>query len=104
MPGSILTAAVLAGLVRRRPAFGLTLAGTGDLAAALAVWFAFVAPMNKKVATWSADSIPADWIRVRDQWEFAHAVRVVLQLSGFSMLLASVIAETPRTDTRENAS
>jgi hypothetical protein len=39
--------------------------------------------------------MPADWTRVRDQWETTHAVRFALQLAGLSALLLSVIAETP---------
>jgi hypothetical protein len=92
-PGAVLAAVVLAFLVRsRRPASGLTLAGTGFLAAALGAWFAFVAPMNAEVATWTPETVPPEWTRTRNQWEYAHAARFVLQLVGFGALLASVCA------------
>ncbi len=95
--GSVLTAAGLAALVHeRRPALPLTLVGAGCLAAALGVWFSFVAPMNAAMrASWSPASMLADWQRVRDQWEYAHAVRFVLQFVGLGALLLSVLAETP---------
>jgi hypothetical protein len=96
-PGSIVGAAGLAFLVRvRRPAFPLTLAGTGLLATALAVWLSLVAPMNARMAAeWSPDAMPPDWTGVRNQWEYAHAARFVLQLCGLGALVASVLAETP---------
>ncbi len=66
-------------LVRgRRPAFRLTLAGAGLLGAA-----------------WSPESVPPDWRRVRDQWEYAHAARFVMQLAGFGALILSVLSEAP---------
>jgi len=95
--GAILTAIVLTFLVRkRRPAFQLTLVGAIFLALALAIWFIFVAPMNAEFAQWTIDSIPADWTRVRNQWEYSHAARFVLQLIGFGALLLSVLVETPK--------
>ena len=79
---------------KRRPAFQWTLIGTIFLAAALVVWFAFVAPMNAEFAQWTVDSIPADWTQVRNQWEYSHATRFVLQLLGLGALLISVLSET----------
>lgn len=95
-PGAILAAAILVVLVRgRRPAFALSLVGAALLALAFVVWIAFVQPANAELATWEATGAPGDWIRIRDQWEYAHAARFVLQLGGFSLLLASLLAETP---------
>jgi hypothetical protein len=93
-PGSVLGSLGLAALVRERgPAFGLTGAGAGLLAAALAAWLALVSPMNARMATWEPDRLPDDWKRVRDQWEYAHAARFALQLTGFSALLLSVLLD-----------
>ncbi len=96
-PGSVLVTAILADLVRRRrPAFLLTLVATGFLAAALAIWLAFVAPMNTRMRQeWRPEAMPSDWTRVRDQWEYAHAIRFILQLAGLGTLAASLIVETP---------
>jgi predicted PurR-regulated permease PerM len=94
--GAVVAAIVLSFLVRkRRPAFYPTLTGAIFLALALVVWFAFVAPMNAEFAKWTVDSIPANWTQVRNQWEYAHATRFVLQLIGLGALLTSVLVETP---------
>ncbi len=100
--GAIVAAIFLTFLVRkRRPAFYWTLTGAIFLALALVVWFMFVAPMNAEFAQWTVDSIPADWTRVRNQWEYSHASRFVLQLIGMSTLLLSVLVETPTNRFRD---
>jgi Domain of unknown function (DUF1772) len=102
--GAIVCAIALTFLVRkRRPAFNWTLAGAIFLALALIVWFSFVAPMNAQFAKWTVDSIPADWTRVRNQWEYSHATRFILQLIGFSALLISVLVETSKNRSRDRA-
>lgn len=92
---AILASVVLSFLVRKhRPAFGWTLLGTVCLAIALVIWFIFIAPVNAEIDTWTLNSIPADWTRWRNQWEYTHATRFVIHLIGFSALLISVLLET----------
>jgi hypothetical protein len=49
--------------------------------------------MNVRFATWVPESPPADWTRVRDQWEYSHAARFVLQLVGLGALVLSALAD-----------
>lgn len=93
--GSILGAAVLAFLVRGRPAFGWALAGAVCLAASNAVWWAAVFPANLELANWLTGPVPDDWARWRDRWEFGHAAVALVTLFGFSALVLSVLVETP---------
>jgi hypothetical protein len=91
-PGSVLAAAVMTALNReRRSSFVLGLAGIASLALALAAWLALVSPMNDRMAWWTRETIPDDWPQVRDQWEYTHAARFILQCLGFSALLLSVM-------------
>ncbi|NJM72045.1 MAG: DUF1772 domain-containing protein [Scytonema sp. RU_4_4] len=92
-----LTAPVLTFLVRkRRPAFQWTLAGTVCLALAFFVVFlVFTEPMNREIFQWTPQLVPADWTRVRNQWEYSHVARFVLQLTGLGALLISVLVEIP---------
>lgn len=90
-----LAAPVLTFLVRKRPAFKWTLAGTICLVLAFIVFLIFTEPMNREIFQWTAQSVPADWTRVRNQWEYSHAARFVLYLVGFCVLLVSVLVETP---------
>jgi hypothetical protein len=98
--GSMAAAAGLAFLVRRhRPSFGWTLAGAGCLMLAFVVWLSVVAPVNAEVAEALAAapaSVPEIWMLLRNRWEYGHAAGFVIQLIGFSMLLFSVLVETPQ--------
>lgn len=82
---------------RRRPAFGWTLAAAVCVTAGLADWFLLVAPMNTVLDGWTPETLPADWVAVRNQWETGHAVHAVFFLLGFSALLMALLAETPDT-------
>lgn len=41
------------------------------------------------------DNPSADWLKLRDQWEYTHLLRFFLQLAGFIFQLTSVLVETP---------
>lgn len=94
--GALLTAIVLSFLVRKhRSAFVSTMIGTICLAAALIIWFVLILPVNIEISQWTATSVPENWTRLRDQWEYAHATRFVIQLIGFSSLMLSMLNEIP---------
>jgi hypothetical protein len=98
--GSIVMAAVLAFLVRkRRPSFGWTLTGAGCLLLAFGIWLAVVAPVNSQVAEAfrsAPESVPTVWTRLRNQWEYGHAAGFIVQLVGLCALVLSVLVETPQ--------
>ncbi len=96
--GAILTAFVLAFLVRGRGAtFYLTLGGAICLALAFGSWLTFVAPANAEFAEWLTKPVPPDWSIWRDQWEYAHAINTFIKIAGLSLLVLSVIVETSKT-------
>ncbi len=98
--GAVVASIVLAWRTRHeRPVSRFTATGAACLLAALVAWLAFVAPMNAIISGWTADAIPADWTRVRAQWEFAHAGRFILQLGGLSSLVMSALARQPAAAT-----
>ncbi|MFH7030970.1 MAG: hypothetical protein ACHBN1_37900 [Heteroscytonema crispum UTEX LB 1556] len=95
--GAILTAIVLVFLVRRRSStFYWTLGGTVFLVLAFVSWIMFVAPMNAEFAKWLTNPIGSDWTRYRDQWEYAHAINAFIKIIGLSLLVLSVLVETPK--------
>jgi uncharacterized membrane protein len=94
---AILTAIVLVFLVRRRGStFYWTLGGAIFLVLAFVSWIMFVAPMNAEFAKWLTNPIPADWRQYRNQWEYAHAINALLKIIGLSLLVISVLVETPK--------
>jgi hypothetical protein len=86
----------LAGRVRNRgSAFPLTVAAAVCQASAMAVFLVFVHPANLTMASWPLDAIPPDWSGWRDQWEYGHAARAVLQIGALAALVLSVVREAP---------
>ncbi len=51
------------------------------------LFWLLVNPVNAAFAAWTPAAVPADWTRLRDQWEFTHAARGGLFLLGFGALL-----------------
>jgi hypothetical protein len=97
--GSIVVAAVLVILVRRRkPSFEWTLGGAVCLLSAFALWVAVVQPVNAEIADAlrsAPSSVPELWMQLRARWEYGHAAGFVVQLLGLAALIASVVVETP---------
>jgi hypothetical protein len=78
--------------VASRPARRWALAGAACLLLAHGLFWLLVNPANRQFALWTPSSVPADWTRWRDQWEFTHTARAGLFLLGFCGLLGSVYA------------
>jgi hypothetical protein len=94
--GAVVTAVVLTFLVRhRRPAFGWTFVGALCLVAAHLAWWIWVAPVNATMAPLTPETLTADWMRLRDQWEYTHAARAVLQIIALAALVFSILLEIP---------
>ena len=100
---AILTPIALTFLVRkRRPAFQLTLAATICLLVSFpVVFFLFTEPANTVFRQATPTSVPANWVELRNQWEYSHAARFLLDLVGFSALLSSILAEKTQKGERD---
>lgn len=53
----------------------------------LTAWALIVAPVNAILNHWTAETLPQDWWRYRDRWEFGHAIQCALFAGGFILLL-----------------
>ncbi len=70
----------------------LFLGGALLLLLGIIVTLAIEVPMNKQIAAWDADAVPAHWAAIRDRWLTFHNVRTaagvcafVCALSGFAI-------------------
>ena len=89
---AIVAAAILAVVLRDwRPALITALAGTACLAIAFLVWLIVTNRVNARTAEWTADTLPADWKDWRSKWEGSHALRFVLHLAGFVLLVLATL-------------
>jgi Domain of unknown function (DUF1772) len=94
--GAVITAVVLAILIRHRQlAFGWTLLAALCLVATHATFWIWVAPVNARMLPLTPDTLPADWIALRDQWEYTHAARAVLQIIALAAFVYSILVEVP---------
>jgi hypothetical protein len=94
--GAVTAAAILEFLVRRRAAvFNWTLLGAICLIAANLAWWIWVSPVNAALSAMKPETLPADWTGLRDQWEYTHAARAVLQIIALGAIVYSVLVETP---------
>jgi hypothetical protein len=91
---AILSAALLAWLVRARRAFRSTLLGTICLAVSLLLWFLLVQPVNVAWAD-ALRSSPAEAIQayaqLRNRWEYGHLSAFIAWLAGFILLVRGVL-------------
>ena len=92
-----LAAISLAILVRKRhPAFQLTLIAIAFMLLAFPViFFAFTEPANVIIRNATPEKIPTNWLEVRNQWEYSHLARFFCHLAALSVLVLSVLVETP---------
>lgn len=76
---------------RQRARLMLALVGALSLVAmGLLTRFALF-PLNSQIMAWSAQTPPADWRAIRDQWNLAHGLRTMCGLVGFSTLLLGAL-------------
>ena len=52
-------------------------------------------PLNQQIATWTPETLPADWREVRDAWDRFHAMSSVLAALAFTVLLVDILRQMP---------
>jgi hypothetical protein len=71
--------------------FWLLVATAGCFAASGLITRFLNMPINAIVMTWSTDSLPSNWVALRNAWWRWHCLRLVTGLAGFSLLLAATL-------------
>ena len=61
------------------------------LLVALLVSLTVNGPVNVEQLSWNTQALPADWARIRDRWQIAHAVRTLAILLALSYLSAAIL-------------
>jgi hypothetical protein len=93
--GLISTGILLFLLRRRRTVSVLTLIATLSFAGMLALFAFGNNPLNQQIATWTPQSLPANWHEIRDAWDRFHAASSVFAALAFTALLMALLRETP---------
>jgi quinol-cytochrome oxidoreductase complex cytochrome b subunit len=58
---------------------------------ALLVSLAVNGPINVQQLSWNVQAPPADWARIRDRWQIAHAVRTLAIVLAFGHLSVAIL-------------
>ena len=100
--GVTLIAALVMGIVlaflsrQQRTPFWLALVASGFLAASLAVFFIWTFPANTVTANWTV--APENWMALRQQWEYSHAIGAALVFAALVCISGSCLAWKERRD------
>ena len=98
----LLSTGLLAFLLRKRPtAFILTLVAMLSFAGMLALFAFGNNPINQQVASWTPQTLPANWQTLRNAWDGFHAASSGLAALSLVALLIALLRETPETPQRE---
>jgi hypothetical protein len=77
--------------LRRRVSFSLILVGAAMLAVALVITLSVNVPIDYAIDGWTVDTLPSDWMSIRNRWEAYHAARTFVSLAGFGFALAAIL-------------
>ena len=62
------------------------------VAAMIAVWAAWLRPLNTTIAAWSTEALPADWAHHHSGWSKWHRLRVILAIIAMALVLMGLFA------------
>jgi hypothetical protein len=100
--GAVVAALVLVISVRKRSkVFRWALLGASCLVVTHAVFWIWVAPVNAALVPLTPTTLPANWGQLRDQWEFTHAARAVLQIFALAAFVILILTEDSAPNDRQ---
>jgi uncharacterized membrane protein len=94
MPAACMSLALVMVLLYRhgyRTGFWLTTMALVLLVAALAITLTVNVPIDGQIRGWTVDTLPPDWMAIRDRWEFYHGLRTVLSIAALGCLFAGAL-------------
>jgi hypothetical protein len=93
--GIISTGALLVLLRERRTTFILTGVAALSFVVILALFAFGNNPLNQQIASWTPDTLPANWNDVRDAWDRFHAASSAFAALALTALLVATLRDTP---------
>jgi hypothetical protein len=93
--GIIIIAAIIANLAmayvvrEQAPAMAFALLAAGLIIATLVIFFIWTFPANQATQNWTVQ--PSNWMELRRQWEYSHAVNAVVTFAAYCCTVLSVL-------------
>jgi uncharacterized membrane protein len=103
LPAALISSALVIVVLfrqRRMPAFYLALAGLLLMVGALVVTLTVNVPIDDEINRWTATTLPADWMAIRDRWQFYHTIRTFAAIGGVACAIGSALRWSPRPASR----
>ena len=97
--GALVSTFALTVLVRARlRQFALACVAFGSVLVTQVIFWAFTYPVNQQTHNWT--TLPANWMTLREHWEYSHATAAVFDLIAFiAVVLAALAAVGHQEDT-----
>lgn len=99
LPFALLSALITLGLARQEghaAAFRWVAAGFLLMVAALVITLAVEVPIDNRIQTWTAATLPADWRSIQSRWELWHTVRTFASIAALAAVaIGAVVAGRP---------
>lgn len=77
--------------IKRSIGFYLNIASILLIVATLLITLLVLVPIDNRIRTWTASTIPSDFHSIRDRWEYFHSFRTLTSLASFASLTLSII-------------
>jgi uncharacterized membrane protein len=98
LPLALLSALVTLALLwpgGRAAAFWWLLAGLVLMIAALVITLAVEVPIDNRIETWTAATLPGDWRSIQSRWELFHTIRTFLSIAAVvAVTISAAVART----------
>jgi uncharacterized membrane protein len=94
MPAACISLALVMVLLYRRryrTGFWFTTMALALLLVALAITLTVNVPIDDQIRGWTVEMLPADWMAIRDRWEFYHGLRTVTSIAALGCLFAGAL-------------
>jgi len=99
LPFALLSAVITLVLARQEghaAAFRWVAAGFLLMVAALVITLAVEVPIDNRIETWTAATLPADWRSIRSRWELWHTVRTFASIAALAAVaIGAVVTGRP---------
>jgi multisubunit Na+/H+ antiporter MnhB subunit len=92
--GLISTGLLVYLLWKRRAGFALTLIAAISFAGMLALFAFGNNPLNQQIASWTPETLPANWREIRNAWDGFHAASSALAALALTSLLIATLRDT----------
>jgi uncharacterized membrane protein len=72
----------------------LAVAALLALAGVLVITLGVEVPIDNQITTWTIDTLPPDWMDIRQRWANFHTLRTFVSLAGVAAAVAAALADT----------